>query len=288
MSKVLDHRDAWYQELAPRDYYLETDLERTIKLYLEVIFPDFKVFSFKQQLVHSVTGNKSAADLGMIKSDYSEWYVIEVELGKHSKSEVLEQIDTFRNFRPTIDNSTYIYKERSDFNKAKLDNLIVSKQPNLMVIVNEAKPDWKKDLAKFDCKLCIFQIYNDFENKKLYRIDGDYPSVYTDFCFCKYEKYLPSAVKILNTDFLNNYNISNGETIDIFFEGKSYLWTREDDGRDIYLVCNSSHPPLDPMSSRYRLNYYSAKRAVPKSNFLFKLLGLKKEFNQNTFVFKKD
>ena len=47
MSKVLDHDTVWYQELAPRDYYNENDLERTVKLYLETIFPDYKVFSFK-------------------------------------------------------------------------------------------------------------------------------------------------------------------------------------------------------------------------------------------------
>ena len=43
MSKVLDHDTVWFQELAPRDYYNENDLERTVKLYLETIFPDYKV-----------------------------------------------------------------------------------------------------------------------------------------------------------------------------------------------------------------------------------------------------
>jgi len=288
MSKVIDHETIWYQELAPRDYYNENELERAVKLNIQTMFPEFKAFSFKQKLTHAGNGNKSAADLGMVKNDYSEWYVIEVELGKHSKDEVLEQIETFRNFTPTKAHSDYIHKERKELNKQKLEDLVTSKSPKLMVIVNEDKQDWKKDLKKLDCQMCVFQIYNDFDNRKLYRLQGEFPNVYTDFCNCRYEKLIPYTVKVLNRDFLNTYNINSGDEIDIVFEGKSYKWIRRDSGSEIFLECSSRTNPLDPISTRYRLNFYSSNRITKKGNFFFRLLNRSQSINQNTFVFEKD
>ncbi len=123
-----------------------------------------------------------------------------VELGKHTKSEVIKQIDTFRNCSYTVENANYIYrKKQSAFNLAQLTNLVTKTSPELMVIVNEFKKDWKKDLLRFNCKMCVFQIYNDFDGNRLYRLNGEHPFIYTNFSECTYEKMLPYMVKILKT-----------------------------------------------------------------------------------------
>ena len=78
MSKVIDSTsNNWYQEVAPRDFYLEIDLERVIMHNLSLIFPEYIPAMFKDDLIHNVTGKTNRADLCMIKSDYSEWYVID-------------------------------------------------------------------------------------------------------------------------------------------------------------------------------------------------------------------
>lgn len=257
MSKVIDYNSTWYQEVAPRDFYKEDDLERDIMHNLQIIFPEFIPFPFKQKLFNNITKQKNAPDLAMVKNDYSEWYVIEVELGKHSKSEVIKQIDTFKNHTYNIENVNYIYRQYKKFDKNKLTKLITdaSKPPLLMVIVNETKMDWKDDLEKLNCKICVFQIYNDFGGNKLYRLSGDHPYIFTDFCNCKYEKRVPYAVKILKNDFLDGYSINNGTRINIEYNGKVYSWERKDVGQEVFLICNSSIPPLDSLSYRYRLNY---------------------------------
>ncbi len=294
MSKVIDHKTVWYQEVASRDYYLETDLERTIMIYLELIFQGYKVFPFKQSLTNKVTGKSSAADLGMIKSDYSEWYVIEVELGKHSQKEVIEQIETFRNFTPTSDHANYINKKRpGEFNLTKLTALITNRSPELMVIVNENKEDWKTDLKRLSCKMCVFQIYNDFKGRRMFRLDGEHPFIFTDFCNCKYEKALPNTVKVLKKDFLEGYGIKNGDKVNIEFSGINYLWERKDDGSEVFLICDSRTPPLDTMSSRYRLNYNkSPLKTTKRIDILFNLLDLIKKnrtsIKRNIFTFVKD
>jgi hypothetical protein len=293
MSKVMDHRQVWYQEVASRDYYLENDLERTIMLYLELIFPEFIVFPFKQDLINTITGKKSAADLGMVKSDYTEWYVIEVELGKHSQSDVIEQIETFRNFKPTSDHVHYIDAKRPNkFNFTKLNSLVTTKTPELMVIVNEYKAEWKRELQRLNCKMCVFQIYSDFSGKRMYRINGEHPFVFTDFCNCKYEKQLPNTVKVLQSDFLNGYGIKDGDSVDIIFNGVKYRWERVDAGQQVFLICNSPVPPLDPLSSRYRLNFKEAYIKSKAKKILIKIVDWfsngRTIARGSTFTFIKD
>lgn len=295
MSKVIDSTAKnWYQEVAPRDFYKEIDLERVIMHNLSLIFPEYIPAMFKDELVHNVTGKKNDADLCMIKSDYSEWYVIEVELGKHSKTDVLTQIDTFRNCTYTAKNAKYIYEKNKTLNLAKLTSLVTTKSPELMVIVNEVKVDWKKDLSKLNCKLCVFQIYNDFDGKRMFRLEGEHPFIYTNFRNCTYEKQLPYAIRILKEEgFLDAFNIKDGMQIDIEFNGVKHIWERQDAGKEVYLICKSPISPLDSLSSRYRLNYYKTGWIKqPKGNFIQRQLS--KYFARpqiqinNSFSFTKD
>lgn len=295
MSKVIDSTaNNWYQEVAPRDFYLEIDLERVIMHNLSLIFPEYIPAMFKDDLIHKVTGKTNKADLCMIKSDYSEWYVIEVELGKHTKREVVNQIDTFRNCNYTAANANYIYQKNKSLNLSRLTPLVTSQPPELMVIVNEVKKDWKTDLTKLNCKMCVFQIYNDFDGKQMYRLEGDHPFIYTNFRNCTYEKQLPYAIKILREEgFLDSLNIKDGMQINIEYNGVKHTWERQDAGNDVYLICKSQISPLDSLSSRYRLNYYKTSWIKqPSGNFLKiifnKYLAKPKVRINNSFSFTKD
>ncbi|MDP3462313.1 MAG: hypothetical protein Q8S18_05960 [Bacteroidales bacterium] len=295
MSKVIDSTsNNWYQEVAPRDFYLETDLERIIMHNLPLIFPEYIPVLFKDDLIHRVTGKTNRADLCMIKSDYSQWYVIEVELGKHTKNDVVNQIDTFRNCNYTDDNANYIHKRKKSLNLSKLTSLIKGTPPELMVIVNEVKNDWKSALSSLNCKMCVFQIYNDFDGRQMYRLEGEHPFIYTNFRNCKYEKELPYAVKILREEgFLDSLNINDGMQINIEYNGVKHTWERQDAGNDVFLICNSKMSPLDSLSSRYRLNYYKTGWIKqPIGNFFQILFGkyLKRPKFQinNSFSFTKD
>lgn len=275
MSKVIDHQAEWFQEVAPRAFYNENDLERVVMLNLHLIFPEYIAVIFKDDLINRITGKTNRADLCMIKSDYSEWYVIEVELGKHTKKEVVNQIDTFRNCNYTVENADYIYKKnKTAFNKTKLTTLVTKTPPELMVIVNEDKKEWKPDLNKFNCKMCVLQIYNDFEGRRMFRLNGEHPFIFTDFCNCTYEKKIPYAIKILKTDFLDGYGITDGSSINIEYKGITHLWERQDDGNEVFLICRTPISPLDELVFRYRLNYYKTSRNRSKSgNIITNLLS---------------
>lgn len=293
MSKVIDYNANWFQEVAPSSFYSESDLERTIILNLHLIFPEYTAVIFKDYLIHRRTLRKNRADLCMVKSDYSEWYVIEVELGSHAIGEVLNQIDTFNDCDYTALHAKSIYdKKPSAFDLAKLTHLVTTTAPLLMVIVNEDKRSWKKKLANLNCKLCLFQIYNDFEGRRMFRLDGEHPFIYTDFCECTFLKEVPFAVKVLKADFLDAYGVPNRSSVMIEYEGVNHLWERQDDSEEVFLICNTRFPPLDPLTHRYRLNFNKASWNKPKSNNLLSCLLdlLKKNVASkkvNTFSFTR-
>lgn len=256
MSKVIDSKLVWFQEVAPRSFYDEDDLERVVIQNLESIFPQFKAILFKKRLLDVARTKTNVPDLAMIKFDYSEWFVIEVELGKHAKDHVIDQITTFYNCRYSEEHADYMYLQRpEDFDQSRLRDMVLRTPPDFMVIVNETKPEWVADLKLLRCKTCVFQIYQDESNNPIYRLNGEHPYIYTNFAHCRYQKGIPFMVEVLDRDFLDSYHISNGSTLNIEFQGKSFQWKRENNSSRVFLQCLHSRPPLDPLSDRYKLNY---------------------------------
>lgn len=259
MAKAIDNNSIWYQEVAPRSFYDEEDLERAIIQNLEIIFPQFKALPFKKSLFDAVRHKNNKPDLAMVKFDYSEWYIIEVELGKHQKDHVIDQVQSFFNCSYLDEHAEYIHSQRGDLDLNLLKAMIATKVPEFMVIVNEPKEDWIYDLKALRCKTCIFQIYHDFNGLPLYRLNGEHPYIYTHFCHCKYQKVgSPYTVEVLDKHFLDSYGVIDGTSIPIEFRGVSLLWKREDDSNRIFLHCNNTRPPLDALTDRYRLNYNDA------------------------------
>lgn len=258
MARAIDFNNVWYQEVTPRSYYLENDLERVVMQNLEIIFPQFHALLFKKSLLDSVTTLSKIPDLAIVKKDYTEWYIIEVELGKHQKNHVVDQIKAFYNCGYRDEHAVYIHSQRPDLDLDELKKMIAKVPPNFMVIVNENKPDWVDDLRKIRCKTCVFQIYHDFHGHALHRINGEHPYIYTRFSHCKYQKTLPYAIEILEPTFLNSYGINNTDKLNIEYNGKNVQWERKDSGRQVYLICKNENPPLDPLTHRYRLNYDDA------------------------------
>lgn len=262
MARAIDNRSIWYQEVSPRSFYDEEALERSIIQNLEIIFPQFKALPFKKSLFDPVRHKNNKPDLAMVKDDYTEWYIIEVELGKHQKDHVIDQMKTFYNCNYSDEHADYIFSKRSDLNLTSIKQMVATKSPELMVIVNEPKEDWITELKTLRCKTCIFQIYHDYNGQPLYRLNGEHPYIYTKFCHCKYQKIgSPYTVEVLDKHFLDSYGIIDGTKVSIEFNGLNLQWTRQDDSSRIFLHCNHLRPPLDALTDRYRLNFNDALRS---------------------------
>jgi hypothetical protein len=247
----------WYQEIQPKSFYSEEDLERAVLLNLQSLFPDFFAVTYKRKLQNLTTKKKNAPDLALIHKNYESWFVIEVELADHNIAHIEQQISTFHNTTYGHQDTEYFVRKNPGlFDQAKLDNLINSKAPNLMVIANEYNDSIQDEIQKYDCKYCVFQMFLDRDSNPLYRLDGDYPLIHNDFCFCFLEKTLPYAVKILDDDqFIDSRNLQHGDVINIAFNSRLSKWELDTSNRDKFLICNSLNLPLEPSTNRYMLSY---------------------------------
>lgn len=247
----------WYIEIQPTAFYREEDLERSVLLNLQSLFPDFLAVPYKKKIKNKKNNRINAPDLALVKKDYSEWYVIEVELSSHNIAHVELQIDTFYNCTYGLDDVKYLFDKNKDkFKYEPLEKLITSKPPKLMVIINDFDQNLKDKIAIFNCSICVFQIFLDKDNHPFYRLDGEYPLTNDGFCFCFLEKNIPYTVKLLGDNkFLDSHNLKHGQEIQIAFNGILSIWEFDMSSSVAYLICNSRNFPLEPSTSRYMLSF---------------------------------
>lgn len=255
MAKALCN-NVWYHELSPSTYFSEEDLERMILLNFRSIFPRHKLFVYKRDLWDPVNNRNKRADFAMVHENYDEWYIIEVELSGHSLGHVKDQIESFYNCEFGEEHVDSIAEKDSSFDREKISNMIINRPPKLLVIVNEPKPIWEKELEVFQCDICVFQVYRNHNRRNLFRINGKYPQIGDLYSFCKYIKQVPYSVVLDSHSFLDRFGIHDGGEIEIDYDGKLSKWRRIDDRRKTYLVSDSDYPILDELTTRYSLVFH--------------------------------
>ena len=254
---TLEVGNPWFEEIEPTSFYNEEDLERSVLLNLQKLFPDFIAVTFKRKVRNTKTGIKNAPDLTIIKKDYSEWYIIEVELSNHNIKHIEQQVGTFfhANYDKT-DSDYLIKKDKGLFDEDRLENLICSEAPKLLVIANSANEAIKNSIDVYSCSLCIFQMFLDKDGNPFYRLDGEYPLVYSQFCFCRLTKRLPFTIQLLDDlHFRESYELVDKKVFNIQYNGVSTKWEVSINGKETYLICLSDSFPLEPSTRRYQLSY---------------------------------
>lgn len=231
--------DEWFEEFMPGTY-LEDDLERTIIAKSNQIFPDYYTIIFNLTLEYE--GEKSKPDLCLVEKDYTNWYIVEVELAtKPFKGHTEKQVRVFSNARYNANQiSEYLFKKNSDIDKVKMKSLIRKEQPHVLVMVSDY-PTWANDILNYSrTGLLVFGMFEHPDNIEAYRIDGEYPFISVGRSVCQFPKYPANILKVLNPSLLAGIN--HEQTAVIYYEGKRTKWTRIDDGKETNLVPTGLNP----------------------------------------------
>lgn len=266
MSRVYTKKGSQveYQEILSRTFYNEGDLENTVLTHLQTIFKDFTVIPFKVRIEDQLNSRNKIADLAIIKKDYTEWFIVEVELKGHSFSHVEEQIESFYNGKYTDHHAEYMEsKNTSEFDLSSLKKMVSTYPPKLLVIADKIKPDWENSLEQYNCNICAFQIFLDVDGSDAYRLKGPYPTAFTDYCLASIKFGVMTAVELLGErgkDFCTTVGIENGDSVIVEFAGYDAKWKVNYDGSDIFLDCEDGYFPLDTSTNRYMLTYNSTNQ----------------------------
>lgn len=260
MSRVYTNKGKLieYQEILSRTFYNEEDLETTVLDHLNRILVDFWTLPFKAKIEDKKNSRNKEADLAIIKKDYSEWYVVEVELQGHSLSHVQDQVETFYNCEYSDYHAKYIHdKLPQEFDLKSLKEM-VQNPPKLLVIVDQIKQRWIDKLDDYNCKISEFQIFLDIDTTPAFRLKGEYPTTYSEYCLVKIQKGIIASVELLGRkgrEFCNSIDLKNKDQLEIEFAGYNAKWKRNDDRNKIYLYCEDGFFPLDTSTRRYMLTY---------------------------------
>ena len=243
-SKVLDYELNWYDEIDASTFY-EKNLERTILMRLPQVYPDYYGIPFNL----TITAGKetSTPDLAMVKKDYSEWFIIEVELERHSwENHVEKQVRVFTNgYYEKNRIAKYILEKDVEimspnparFNFDKLKKMIGDNQPKVMVIANEPVKEWIPGIRKYNALLSVFQIYKGLNKHEIYRVEGDVPFIFRDKSHCELLKGASNILIVHTPTFIVE---KHKEELEIIYLGKKTKWIRMDDGSIVNLILNGS------------------------------------------------
>lgn len=254
----------WYEELKVIAPYREYQYDRSIQSNLQTLFPEFIAIPYGRKIAQKGEDAGSRPDFALIRKDFGEWWIVEVERIEDKLSHVRGQIETFINgeYNATVE-AKYITKHNKNLSYSDIYPL-TQNPPNVLMIVDNMNSEWLAEFKTVSVSICILKI---FRNQKgdLYNISGDYPYIYEDSSNCHFSNAMQNLLKLINPDILDPLmkaqkmslfqKIFKGKdknptgTYRINHRGQISEWKRIDDNGETYLQ------PLGPVGTRVNESY---------------------------------
>ena len=222
----------WYDEISSNSMY-ESRFEKLFLGQVDTLFPMYYTIPFKFSV--SSEDGTAKADLALIDKNYLGWWVVEIEMSRHSLNHhVLPQVKILSNASYDDDVADYFVRKRPSLNIDKLKSMMRGKQPRVMVVLDLPKMTWQEKLSKHQAILSVFQVFKSSDNKFVYRINGEYPSDHEpDKSNCYFEKILSNLLVIESPGILDELH---NEKIEIIYDGALTTWKRTDIIDRVYLI----------------------------------------------------
>jgi hypothetical protein len=269
MSRILVPVEKhWYDHLKVVSYYGESDFERSIRQHLDSVFADHYVFPFKKDVTSKAEAVTKKPDMAMIRHDFKAWGIIEVELGEHNLSHVLDQTAVFLDGNYNApDVAAYIRTQLRRYcskraSLQRLTNLLCSELPSVLVIADEELADWREPLKRAGVGLCVFEVYRSTSGKYIYRTCGNYPVAIAQEAQCRRDKWMPNTIEVVGNFMFGGQRRPNNE-IDILFDDMVTSWSVLIDNGKTYLRFLGT---MNPLSSNDSYTLLADKR----SRYFFK------------------
>lgn len=237
----------WYTRVASSALY-EHDFERIVAQQASSLFPGYHYADFK--ITVSSDTESAKPDAAIVASNYSGWWVIEIEMANHSfASHVFPQVRTFANGYYDRSHAEWLAEHNQALDRARLRDLVRGRPPGVLVVVDEDCPDWASDLARYSISLAVLEIYRSPQNRTIFRVTGDYPRVSSSvLTLCRPDPALPGCLVVDSPAALN---VAHGERVFVSYHGSLTEWIRVDASNRVWLMPASASPLKN--SQRYHI-----------------------------------
>lgn len=246
----------WFYQLKASKHFDEITLQRVLLYKFQALLPDHSAIYYDKNINHkTIKKLRSKPDFLLWKNDYTEWYVIEVELVNHNVNHVDTQLKNFYegDYTDVTSISDYVREKfKGSFDKNEFEKMLRNTQPKIMLISDRIHPTWYTEFEKYDCLFATLQIYVDDDDNFIYRIGGDFPQEFTTFTYCNFDKRMRS-LEIDNGMFIKNAGYNSGDSIRIYYRFEFEEWKFAEYGDKCYLEYLGDIPPLDITTKRYKI-----------------------------------
>ena len=237
--------------------WAEQYFSTVVQKFSHVIFPNHYCFKFEVDMFY--IGNKVRPDLILIEKQFKDWWLVEVELKRHSWfNHIQEQIEKILNAEITDKHQEKIEEKLSSHLKklglnenedqmVRMKSLINSERHKTLVIVDSEPTAWMNELQKGDARLMTVQVYRNERNDHMIRCDTSLPSsshqVVTYLNSSK-DTFIPNWLEVESPHRLKAQN----GVININCENKIFKCTIRSIGNKTYLIPPSNYlfVPLQP------------------------------------------
>jgi hypothetical protein len=238
---------SWYDELNVVAYYNEATFENIILQHLNDMLIGYFCFPFKYAFVGN-DGKENIPDIIVIKKDYTEWWIVEVELKHHQLDHISQQVRNFCNpdYNAVILTTQILEKSKhflnKSLNKKKVNSLLKNENPKVLVIVDHEKSNWLKDIEKLGASVMILELYKNPKGEFAHRLLGKYPKIFTSETHCKFHKKMLNVIEVNDSGFFNKFEEES--TIEIFYSDRLTRWVLFSKNSKTYLRFSGTENPI--------------------------------------------
>ena len=222
MARIF-HRGEWYEELGQGSLY-ESEFERIFCQYVPSISPGFLAVPFKK----TVYSDQSSArpDLALIRNDYLDWWVVEIEKAAHSAvSHVLPQVRTLAAASYGHSEVVYLESRSDELDGERLYDMIRGEPPRVLVVVDMPCDHWRAPLEEHSAKLSVFQLYRSGRGNFIARMNGYQPTIApVSSSQCHLHPILNNVLVVRRPAILPATAVD--AKVNILYQGRVTLWRR--------------------------------------------------------------
>jgi hypothetical protein len=223
-----------------------------VKAHAPNLWPRFHGVHFKSNVYAGVEG--ATPDFALVEHNYSEWWIVEVELAHHSfESVVLPQVRKLAEATYGDEEAEKLHRACAKLDLAKVKSMLKEHQPRVLVVVNKPKLEWIKPLANFDAVLAVFEVFQSDDGKRLFRVNGEHPIGPAEIIsICRPDDLMRRWLRVETPAGLR---VPHGHKLFIVFKDHITEWDRVADSGKVWL-----YPPNGPNPLSEKFDYELVRR----------------------------
>ena len=175
MSVIYDDSENSFA-LIESNNWSESYFSTVIQKFANKLFPSYHCFPFEHDLYY--IDKKVRPDLILIEKNFKDWWLVEVELERHSwVLHIRDQIEKISGADITLNHVSKLEKYSNVIDLNRLKQLMLNDKHKTLIIVDSPPRNWMDQVQNTDARLMTIQVYrNNLNNKHIVRCDTFLPN----------------------------------------------------------------------------------------------------------------